>query len=629
MKRVWSFLLAACLLTASLAACSSEGEYQPFPDQTVGECFDIAYGENQIYLAGSEAVYVYSQKGEEQKKIELPGKLVSCVAADGTMAYGVAPSPEGDHELLLIDTKTGKVESRALDVTFSDYMDALRLCKAGDSLYLLKATEDKNWPALYRYHLESGELYDLNIEGIRDFSLYQGEDLVVKIGQAGPVYRVFDTETESLGEELPICQDFRDSSVYDFCYDPQKKQILYSGMDWILSHKLEGDQKDERVVRLPSKPYEVRMALGPNAVYLLCRDTETLSVAPKVPLQEKSAGNLRVLGGVYELQESFEKKFAGKMMIADGVVDAGELAEKIAAGDDSFDLYYLDSNLPGAQRCLEENAFYPLDKLAGVEDYFKKFPEKIGEHCRREGKLFGLPDSITTAAMSCSPELETEYGDSLLRWDTAMERGEAVFAQDPSKTLLGSSGVSQDEMLRQYLCAYGGKGQREFDTPEFRLVLRQMKQAQEYVGFQIATDPKGEYQMTLKRDLLYWLREETSLMAPPRIGDEAEYPLQMRWLLVNPNTQNLELVLDFLEYYIASDEPEEHRNLLPREPEAELSRIQRENHQVYLEILEKSAVAYCPRDLIRNLQPVLQAYYQEEIDLEAAVAKIEEIARES
>lgn len=337
--------------------------------------------------------------------------------------------------------------------------------------------------------------------------------------------------------------------------------------------------------------------------------------------------SLRVLGGAYELQHSFETKFDGAMMIANQVMDAKELAEKIAAGDDSFDLYYVDSTVPGLRQCLEMGAFYPLDELEGIDAYLEKFSPQIRAHCRYKGKLMGLPDSIISSAMAASPELLEEYGDSLKRWDTAMEKGEELFAKEPAKALLGNLSSNQSEMLNQYLASYVGSGPVNLDTPEFRQTLQQMKQAEDYVGFQIPTETHGAYQIMLKRDFLIWTREKEVLSLPPRISEEAKYPLQMRWLMVNPNSPNLELAMDFLAHYIATEDPMEGNNLYYRDADSAWTQVQKENHQVYLDMLEESAVAYCPRDLFGVLNPILQEYYREEIDLETAVTRLNEAAQ--
>jgi hypothetical protein len=392
-----------------------------------------------------------------------------------------------------------------------------------------------------------------------------------------------------------------------------------------------GERKEIPAFRLlPEFPVEdktmkkhFKMARGFLVLWLLA-----LSCAGCAQGTETGGGNsLRVLGGRYELQQCFEKEFGGSMMIANGVTDAGELAEKIAAGDDSFDLYYLMCDMPGAQKCLEMGAFYPLDQIDGVAAYFEKLPAQIEENCRYQGKLMGLPSYMVSSVLAVSPEILEEYGESLNSWDTAVAKGEQLFYQDPAKAFVGGASMAQNEMLRQYLCTYCGNGPVNFDTAEFRQVLAQMKQAQEYVGFQIPVDSMDVYQISMKNELLYWFREEENLAPLPRISQEAKYPLKMEWLVVNPNSPKIELIEKFLTHYITIDPPD-YTGLLGTKIEGQLSDIQRENYQLYLQMMEDSQVAYCPRDLTSAAIPVLDAYYRGSIDTEETIARFQQIAAE-
>ena len=309
--------------------------------------------------------------------------------------------------------------------------------------------------------------------------------------------------------------------------------------------------EEERIALTGSWEGELRLLPVDGSLWLCSQDAEAREIRQDAPALETTP--LKILGSDEgEWISSFfygaDAKFAQKSPTYHlEFVDRGEddaFLTEIASGSGVYDLYCL-TNSPGYLYDLDSlsfGLFAPLEELESVRQVKEKLFDNLREELSWEGSLRGLP--ISTNVYGLQYEIEDIRGN----------RAYKVEIEGPPRAFATWEELQQTyhqenilfSMLEQYMLGAEEPG-FTFDCPEFvallELAIEALQGGQNSMVFMNAP-----YQTAVRDfdgNVDYYL--ERYFFPLPTLDAEGRQVYTYRMLAVNPNGENLEAAMDFVD----------------------------------------------------------------------------------
>ena len=237
---------------------------------------------------------------------------------------------------------------------------------------------------------------------------------------------------------------------------------------------------------------------------------------------------------------------------------------KVLAQDTDFDLYLLDSGHPNSYNIKKNGVFYPLNEVAGVQEYLDAcFPYLKEIATNEDGDIWMIPIQLSIPGLFYDKQYCMAQG---IDFSAMNYREFMAFTQKAElETLEKITNVKTIvEFFKQYLSV-----EDSFDTELFRMNAKQLKSLYQTVGRYITASimpirkdgvvqgelPEFFYEYEYSRsNLLRYAEnveqlgdlENVGMMAVPKVSKEVKNVGTCTFFAVNPQSDNLEATLSYL-----------------------------------------------------------------------------------
>ena len=309
--------------------------------------------------------------------------------------------------------------------------------------------------------------------------------------------------------------------------------------------------EEERIAFTGSWEGELRLLPVDGSLWLCSQDAAAREIRQDAPALETTP--LRILGDedgawLSTFYYGADAKFAQKRPTYHlEFVDRGEddaFLTEIASGSGMYDLYFL-TNSPSSLYDLDSlsfGLFAPLEELESVRQVKEKLFDNLREELSWEGSLRGLP--ISTNAYGLQYEIEDIKGNRAYKVEiegpprafASWEELQETYRQVNIHTIL----------LEQYMLGAEEPG-FTFDCPEFVALLELAIEAMqgERNSMVFMASPFQAPSLDIDGNVEFYF--ERYFFPLPTLDAEGRQVYTYRMLAVNPNGENLEAAMDFVD----------------------------------------------------------------------------------
>lgn len=618
-------LIVLCIALSSIVGCTGVNSLTEFTfsAKVNSALSDIACdNKGNIILADKDILHIMAGDGSNVREVDLKGYFITNICADGDFIYAVDPF---NGALLIVKTENGDFEKKTFK---SESTDIKKITKIGGLIYFLGAVD--NEPQLCAYDLENEQLEILPVENVYNFTAYK-DNLILEIGKSNSSFVIYDPLQNTKIDELMLSDKIKQTAVLDMVWDDRESKLYYASMNGIYAFDFANPEED--VLLLPNSESETQFSLGysESGLYVLQKTQQNVSFSNKNEFVFNSENGLQVRISNAGIVNDFkaEKNAAVMELNPLGYGDNERFAVQMMSGDESTDIFEINSSYSSSYNFIRNKVYLPLDKSSKITDYMKKLPQKLYEYSSHEGELFGVPVSLSFSATVYDELLlkETGFGiENLTTWDKLMARGDELFNRYPHMIPVSNRLQVTQIMLNQYFANYCNLENKEisYDTKAFREVLKEIKKANSYIGFQyegMLSDDTAP--VTVQSVSPENIDRKPSLHEPPSINEEKnKVPLSMTWRVINPNSKNIELAMSFLEFGLENTQRVDG-SYIPAKEGSDDMQLPVGWHEKYLQIVENSSLNF-ELDIYNSIIPILNEYYKEVIDEDTAAKQIDE-----
>ena len=309
--------------------------------------------------------------------------------------------------------------------------------------------------------------------------------------------------------------------------------------------------EEERIAFTGSWEGELRLLPVDGSLWLCSQDAAAREIRQDAPALETTP--LRILGDedgawLSTFYYGADAKFAQKRPTYHlEFVDRGEgdaFLTEIAAGSGMYDLYFL-TNSPGYLYDLDSlsfGLFAPLEELESVRQVKEKLFDNLREELSWEGSLRGLP--VATDARGLQYEIEDIKGNRAYKVE--IEGPPRAFASwEELQQTYHQENISAI-LLEQYMLGAEEPG-FTFDCPEFVALLELAIEAlQGGQNSMVSVDAPSQVAVRdIDGNVDYYL--ERYFFPLPTLDAEGRQVYTYQMFAVNPNGENLEAAMDFVD----------------------------------------------------------------------------------
>lgn len=519
-------------------------------------------------LYAEHTVCVYDTDGKCTKKIEfeLGSSTVSVLKEHDGKLYFTLSCPTqnvSSMKLFRMDIATEEVEELA---ELTGYQSVSDIAWVGDYIYLLG-----------RYRDAEQEEYTLHPDV---YSYRYNKETICRFC---PEKEGAKAEIMKVKFPIDLYETAKDTLVI-YCYTEENGFVF-----------LEFDPAEGTLVEAGQKPTNIQIDIlsacedgylyGNDKLYYGMVDGSYAQVSPDDFTEMGDA--LYVKGFVYYIHDVVERIFIGDTIrenvtiqvllpaetpaepygcgfrMASTVLPAQQFSLKVLAQDTDFDLYLLSTRDRCSYNLKENGAFYALNEVEGVQEYLDAcFPYVKELAYNEDGDIWMLPIELAIPALVYNPEYCKENGVDFSSMDYMefLSFTEETEKEDSQKTSF-SFFVAAEEMFARYLELYEG-----FDTDTFRAYAEKLRgiyqsQGEWFFDFVVNNElyegriPEVYYEYNIYADTLTryskWLgtSDAIGLAAVPKISEQNGNIGTMTFLAVNPQSENLNAVLDYVSAY--------------------------------------------------------------------------------
>lgn len=254
-----------------------------------------------------------------------------------------------------------------------------------------------------------------------------------------------------------------------------------------------------------------------------------------------------------------------------------EIAMTLLAGDSDYDFLILDSSHQIAADIRRTGAYYPLNSLGGLDALLNDCHAYVREGATaKNGDLWMLPFNVECALLFYNEDLIGEYGITLSDFSTYTKLINATLKLPDDGSVLHSIPylLMMLDIENQYLGNYAVReNHADFHREEFKIYLDTRRKYDQrvaenselfnnwndyqYVGFQTQKEFFDHMLFSMIRSTAadggvgfrYDQYEFIRALPAPRIqeGEEFKNQAQALFLVVNPNSERLQWVLEYLD----------------------------------------------------------------------------------
>lgn len=654
LKLMLALMLCVSLTGAALAAPgdatlfdNTAGEYEYVQSMT-------AY-QNALYLLTGKGLYRYDPSTGTNELLAGIGAATGAEDDDGALTLseeGNGVLIAGDDALYLLDTGSGALSrlsfnSGALKIEpivkldWTDMMMPMQsysMARAGNRgllignhLYVSRMEDDYISYKLMRFDVETGKGQRISEETVTSFTSYKDGELLAltrKSWDTPMTINRLNPETGALTEVMAS------KGEYDFGlqYDAASDTIYFMSAGQLYASR--AGAPGEIVAYLPvASSWESFPTVLLEGYYALS-DYNQVSIRNIDPAYKPDRA-LKV-NGLYsdEISRAFgnEHPEVPLVMATTHYGSAEELTQNMLSGDTASDLYVLYLSYSQYESLVSKGYAADLSGSEKLKQAVERMYPEVREILEKDGKLFAVPQYLDAYAMGYSPKvLETiglteddlpktyaEFLDFLDRWEREIAPGYpdlTLFENQADMDLRSQlfSSIFQDYMLLKQRSLED----LSFDTELFKQLLTKIEETDfssfrqvdpndeayaESGGVMVSVSvfggeeegPKALFN-TYRNATLTGYRYDDGYELLPLALDENLTPIlkgEMSIFIVNPNSENQDLAIQFLEYYMENLNAAIKVNLMPGETEAVLNPDFDDMKKNIEELVKESRAAY-------------------------------------
>ena len=600
-------------------------------------------------LPGYHFMYRDMQAGEDDNT----EKLIHMLVSDGETVYGFNTLRGYLYPLTFDDGLAAYGSPIVLDwsgiediYSSSEYTDIFNACYANGFLYML-VRNDNNYdnPILTSFNLSTGDMEQIDEEYIRAIAPYKDGMLLLEIFNYETAY---DRDTGEMTNPTVAIYNPADGSVtqagtlghYDvsgLAYYAENDTLYYTTNSMLMTMPALGEAT--QVAFMPvDYASEAPAAVLPGGLYaidvwngLIVRNTDP-SYMPAV--------SLSVYGGYLD-----EAATAFMMQYPDVPLNfnqdtyfesAAALAQAMASGDNTFDAYYFDLSYQDFTSLMEKGYCLDLSPYSDITKQLKAMYPFIQSVISDNGVFYAVPTNLYSSGLCVYQNTWEDMGLTDRIPTTFMELIDFI-------QWLADEGIYEnpDVQLMEYAYNYGNtlfqmafeqyiiKCQAEgeditLNTPLFR----EMLSALEAVDIDALNDTIPErdedemmsYEDSIANCLLTdygdWLSAyayedySSPLVLPIKDGEAIHVPANISCLFINPNTQNKELAVQYLQFVLENMPRIQHIMMFPDDNEPVANRHYEEITAEYEEMLAEAQASLetaAPED-VKDIQSAIDNY---------------------
>lgn len=554
----------------------------------------------QLYFALDGFVYSYAPgAAEAQPLFQLPSESTQLLGGDALWGLDMLTGVAGP----LVD---GAIEQQVqLDwsaMVVGGQMQYLvyGVCNTADAVYMIAYSNSNPVSTdsqLLRFDLATGEMtsnklmYALEIAPYKDgkiMLMWQdiqrvsdsgGTDLGVVIDEVDAEGALGDTIASGLGQQMG-----------GIAYDAENDAVYLSGAGEV--KRVEADGSLQTVSYAPVTSSMTRPAAIVNGLYAIAAEDGVLLRAPG---EAQDGQKLTILGGTMDdTARAFMQESGVALSFDSSTLLTGSEAVRndMLSGASNVDIYVLNVLL-GVDTLMNKGYLAPIESEALMADVQSMYPQ-IAEALMKDGKLYAYPQQFQLVSWAVNEDAWKEIG-----WD---EEVPVTFSQlfsqldlwnreyaekfpDYNYMQLYLGGVQLlSNALTQYTLMYAKEGEPlRFDSPAFVDILSQIEGMDIDMKYTEEITPELMEEITavlmresliesLTTDVLTVSDDAEPLKRPiaPMVFTEGETPAIQASLTVyvlNPNSPNLDLATQFLEYAAAHPSDRMRVSLYPNNDE--------------------------------------------------------------
>ena len=570
-----------------------------------------------LYFVSGKTVYSYApHAAQAQPLFELPGESVELLGGDALWGLDMLTGEAGPLKDGAIDVQatldwSGMVVGGEMQYT------VYGMCNTPDAVYML-AYENSNLVSgseqLLRFDLATGEMtatkmtYALTIASYKDgkiMLLWQdiqrvsdsgGTDLGIVVDEVDAEGALGDTVVSGLGQQMG-----------GLAYDPASDTVYLSGAGEV--KRVAADGSLETVAYAPVASSMTQPAVMVDGLYAIHTEDGVLLRAPGETLEGEK---LTILGGTMDDTSRAFIQDTGIAVSFDSsqmLTGSEAVRNDMLSGASNVDIYVLNVLL-GVDTLMDKGYLAPIESEALLSDVQSMYPQ-IADALMRDGKLYAYPQQFQLISWAVNEdawkevgwdeEVPTTFGELFAQLDL-WNREYAEKFPDYNYMQLYLGGVQLlSNALSQYALMYAKPNEPlKFDNQAFIDVLAQIEDMDIDMKYTEEITPELMEEITavlMRESLIESLTTDVLTVVgdaepkkrpiPPMVFTEGETPAIQASLAVyvlNPNSPNLELATQFLEYMAAhpserlrvSLHPHEDTPARPKDYEKTVSDVQKE-----------------------------------------------------
>ncbi len=534
-------------------------------------------------------------------------RLTNLLISDGEAVYGLNDLNGYLYPLTFAEGQATLGEPVKLDWSpieeqrsGSDYTEVSRPCIVGGSLYLLvRDGNDYDNPLLYAFDLETGEAKTTQVSFVQDMTPYRDGTLLMEIYDYSTAY---DSDTGKMrnptlsvfnpadGSVTPA-GTLGNSNVSGLAYDADSDTLYYTTNSMLMAMPALGEAtqvaympvdyaSDAPACVLPGGLYAIDMWSG-----LIVRNTDP---------QYLPATSLSIYGGNLDSAASaFMAQYPDVPLVFNQDVyydSASSLAQAMVSGDASFDVYYYDLSYQDFASLMKKGYCLDLSPYSDITDQLNEVYPFIQSAITENGVFYAVPTYLYSNGLSfynatweeagLTDKLPTSFMGLIdfMQWwvDEGMDEHPDLqlmqYAYDYGDTLFYLA-------LNLYIDQYQAEGKDlALDTPLFREMLQAIEdldcdELNETIPEEDDSDSYISYEEEISNYLFTnygdWLSAyaysdyATPLVLPIEDGGPAYVPAYVTCAFINPNSQNMDMAVQYLRSVLNNMEDVQRIMLFP------------------------------------------------------------------
>lgn len=570
-----------------------------------------------LYFVSGQTVYSYAPHAAQALPLfELPGESVELLGGDALWGLDMLTGEAGPLKDGAIDAQV-KLDWSGMVVGGQLQYTVYGMCAMPDAVYML-AYDNSNLVGgseqLLRFDFATGEMtankmtYALAIAPYKDgkiMLLWQdiqrvsdsgGTDLGIVVDEVDAEGALGDNVASGLGQQMG-----------GIAYDPASDTVYLSGAGEV--KRVTTDGKLETVAYAPVASSMTQPAVMVDGLYAVHTEDGVLLRAPG---ETQEGEKLTILGGTMDDTSRAFIQDTGIAVSFDSsqmLTGSEAVRNDMLSGASNVDIYVLNVLL-GVDTLMDKDYLAPIESEALLADVQSMYPQ-IADALMRDGKLYAYPQQFQLiswavnedawAQVGWEEEVPVTFGELFAQLDL-WNREYAEKFPDYNYMQLYLGGVQLlSNALTQYALMYAKPDEPlKFENQAFIDVLAQIEGMDIDMKYTEEITPELMEEITavlMRESLIESLTTDVLTVVgdaepkkrpiPPMVFTEGETPAIQASLAVyvlNPNSPNLALATQFLEYMAAhpsdrmrvSLHPDENTPARPKDYEKTVSDVQKE-----------------------------------------------------